>query len=156
MKKHINLFTIITFIISLSGSSCIIRDGYTVSSFIITNQTKVLIKIFPSISMTDTLHLKSNESLNFKRGQEMGKGNGINLAFFADGNPVTVIFNNEDTIKHYNDTLNHVGNYYNIKSERCFYNPKSYTKQIEPIGKQSNDVKLYYTFTEQDYLDAQK
>jgi len=106
--------------------------------------------------MSDTLKLKNNELLKFEQGSTMGKGNGINLAFFADGNPVTVVFNSEDTIKHYNDTLNHVGNYYNIKSERCFYNPKSYTKQIEPIGKHSNDVKLYYTFTQQDYLDAQK
>lgn len=137
-------------------SSCII-DGKTTNQFTLENKSGVEIKILPTDFMIDTLFMKVNEKQTTNARSGKGKSDGITYAGFADfRNPVIVIFQNKDTIKHFNDTLNHLGNYYNLKSNRCFYNKESYTKEIKSVSKHSNDVVLNYTFTEQDYLDAQK
>ncbi|MBO9699806.1 MAG: hypothetical protein J7604_06315 [Sporocytophaga sp.] len=78
----------------------------------------------------------------------------INYAKFADGNPVIVIFNDTDSITHYNDTLGHPSKSYNLNSERCFYNKASYQKDIVNNSKHLRTVTLNYSFKQQDYLDA--
>jgi len=77
------------------------------------------------------------------------------LAYFADGYPVWVMFNFTDTIIHYRDTLKHKNPYYKESNYRNFYNPLSYKKEIINESKFSRNVTLKYTFTQQDYLDAQ-
>lgn len=136
--------------------ACVKKDGTTSSTFRIVNNSGVDIVILPTTSMVDTLRLPKSKSLDKFIGNSRGKNDGISLAYFADSYPVVTIFNNLDTIIHFNDTLPHFGNYYNLKSNRCFYNKTSYSREIKNESKYSQNVILNYVFTEQDYLDAQK
>lgn len=136
--------------------ACVKKDGTTSSTFRIVNNSSVDIWIQPTSSMVDTLYLAKSKISDKFIGNSKGKNDGISLAYFADSNPVTVVFNKMDTIVHFNDTLSHVGNYYNLKSNRCFYNKTSYSREIKNESKYSQNVILNYVFTEQDYLDAQK
>ncbi len=114
--KYILLFLLLSF------ASCRYEET-TESEFIIFNKSGTTIKIAPTSSLRDTMILLNEEFKHFDMGVGRGLSTGINLAFFADGDPVTVIYNNSDTVIHYRDNLVHEGNYLNESSDRNFYNP---------------------------------
>jgi len=126
----------------------------TTSKLIIINHSGVNIKIAPSLTLPDTLTLLNNQIYEYNHGLERGITPGIELAYFADGNPVLVRFKNEFSVTHYRDTFTHQDKSYNITSGRCFYNPLSYSKEIKDNNKYSRFVTLTYTFTQEDYLFA--
>jgi hypothetical protein len=128
----------------------------TLSKFVVSNNTNEVIRIFPTLSLADTLLLLPNETKEFDQGSNRGLSDGINFAFFADGYPVTVMFNLTDTIIHYRDTLTHSKNYYKETDKRNFYNTSSYSKEIISNSKYTQSVTLKYVFTNADYLDAKK
>lgn len=65
---------------------------------------------------------------------------------FALPPPVKVVFNDKDTVYHYNDSSMHTGKYLNKLSNRCLYNFQSY--RIEKFKSGENGI---YTFTPADY-----
>ncbi len=126
----------------------------TSSKLIIINKSGVTVKIAPSLTLTDTLVLVNNQIYEYRHGLERGITPGIELAYFADGNPVLVRFDNKFPVIHYRDTFTHADKSYNITSTRCFYNPLSYSKEIKDNNKYSRFVTLTYTFTIEDYQFA--
>lgn len=135
-------------------SSCMGGERATSSNFYLSNKSGTTIKIAPSLTLSDTLILKNNQILEFDFGFERGTTQGIETAFFADGFPVTVIFNNQFPVVHYRDSVQHLGKFYNMLSDRCFYNTSSYKKKIDDPSKNSRFVTLTYTFTAEDYAFA--
>lgn len=130
------------------------KEEATFNKFKITNNSGSAIKIIPASSSIDSLVLLNNETKEVDLPFTRGIGTGINYAIFADGNPIIVVYNNTDSITHYNDTLSHPSKSYNLFSERCFYNKVSYHKEIVNNSKHLRTVTLSYTFIQQDYLDA--
>ncbi len=138
-------------ILILSGCQ---GEETTTSKFVLHNQSGGVVQIAPSLTLSDTLILKNNQILEFDFGFERGTTQGIETAFFADGFPVTVIFNNQFPVVHYRDSVQHLGKFYNMLSDRCFYNTSSYKKKIDDPSKNSRFVTLTYTFTAEDYAFA--
>lgn len=132
------------------------KEETTLNKFVIYNLSGTTVKVLPTASMSDTLILKDKEFRSYDFSVERGKDSGDNYAFFADGNPVTVVFNLKDTIVHYRDNLVHSGNYYSESNNRNFYNVDSYQKEIIDNSKYQRTVTLKYIFTPKDYLDACK
>lgn len=151
--KYIHTF-VIFLIFVLTG--CIV-DGSTESSYILVNNSNVKVKILPTNFMNDTLVLSPNESKIIDVLSEDGKNkNKLYYKFVDFTNPVVVTFADSLEVGHYNDTLAHTGKYYGLYSSRCFYNRDSYAQIIIKESKHSAQIKYIYTFTQQDYLDAQK
>ncbi|HOZ85874.1 MAG TPA: hypothetical protein PK191_10325 [Niabella sp.] len=65
--------------------------------------------------------------------------------------PIKVVFNNSDTVYHYNDSLLHYGKYLNKSSNRCLFNFRSYV-----INKEKHGDVLTFTFTPNDYEFAKQ
>ena len=147
----IYLYPIIIFLSLNTGCR---KEDATFNKFQLLNSSGVTIKILPTTSLRDTLTLLNNESKGFDLSFNRGLGTGDNFAFFADGNPVTVIFNDSDTIVHYNDNLTHMKRYYKQTSNRNFYNTASYQKEIVDDTKHLRTVTLKYFILNRDYLDA--
>lgn len=140
-------------ILILSGCQ---GEETTSSKFVLHNQSGWVVKIAPSLTLSDTLIIKSNQVLEYGFGFERGITPGIGGAFFADGFPVTVIFDNQFLVTHYRDSNQHSGRFYNMLSDRCFYNTSSYIKKIDNPSKTSRFVTLTYKFTAEDYAFAKQ
>lgn len=149
---RVRLFFLLN-LVSVINTACK-KEPVTFNKFRITNTSGVLIKIFPTTTSKDTITLNNYESKEFEYTSNRGIGTGINYALFADGNPITVVFNNKDTIVHYNDVLSHDIPYYSQTSVRGFYNTTSYLKEIVDDSKYQRTVTLKYIFIPKDYLDA--
>ncbi|MCX6166557.1 MAG: hypothetical protein NT021_01035 [Sphingobacteriales bacterium] len=70
---------------------------------------------------------------------------------------VLVIFDNKDSISHYNTQL--IGgakNFYTYDSARNLYNRNNYVHEIAEHSSKKVVHHFIYTFTEQDYLDAKQ
>ena len=147
---HVSLFSALLLLLSCR------KEEATFNKFLLLNTSGVIVKIIPTTSMADTLSLTNNQSKVYEFPFERGLSTGDNYAFFADFKPVTVIFNNTDTIIHYFDTLTHTGRYYKPSSGRSFYNKASYEKDIVNDTKYLRTVTLKYIIIAQDYLDAKK
>lgn len=71
--------------------------------------------------------------------------------FNVPSTPLKVVYNNADTVYHYNDSLSHSGVYLNLLSVRCLFNIKSYD-----IATYRNGDVGVYTFTPSDYEFAKE
>ncbi len=106
------------------------KEEATSNKFKIINNSGSAIKIIPASSSIDSLVLLNNETKEVDLPFTRGIGTGINYAIFADGNPIIVVYNNTDSIIHYNDTLSHPSKSYNLYSERCFIIRPAITKKL--------------------------
>jgi hypothetical protein len=81
---------------------------------------------------------------------------GFSSAFLGSPDSMVVIFNNAFSITHYTVTPTVFSNkYYLYTSLRNIENYKSYEYKILEDSKHERGVSYKYTFTNQDYLDAQ-
>lgn len=109
--------------------------------------------IEPYMSLQIPPHEKKQASYSGGPGSD---GEGFSYGpLLGPRDSVLVIFNNTDTIAHYKPTL--IGGakkFYTYDTPRNLYNQKNYTRII--VKKTSNLMicHFFYTFTEQDYLDA--
>jgi hypothetical protein len=137
-----------------------IKEEITGSKFEIRNETQHSITIIPysdgNLSYKDSVRVEKNQIITIDGGWERGLTPGILYATFVKDGPILVIFDKIFKIIHYRDDLNtHSEKYYSLTSSRNFYNELSYKKTMTDINKFNRNVLLIYTFTEQDYLDAQ-
>lgn len=104
------------------------------------------------------INLGPMESIEIANGFDRGIVDhaGFSSAYLNGEDSVVVIFNNNKTISHYVITPASLSNkYYLYTSLRNLGNYKSYEYAIVKDSKQERDVSYKYTFTNQDYLDAQ-
>ena len=91
---------------------------------------------------------------NGGRGKSAGYSLATEISFYDS---VVVVFNNADSAVHYR--YNTTGNNPKaIKSsdQRSLYNRDAYSKRIVNEDKHTQSTEYTYTFTEKDYLNAQK
>ena len=148
MLKYLIYFLIILLF------SCRGEEKTTRSKFYLINNSGVTVKVAPTIALTDTLVIQKDQTLEYDLGFERGTTPGFSSAFFLDGFPITLIFENAFQIVHFPDTFQHTGKYYPISSNRNLYNRSSYQKTVKDNNKYSRFVTLTYTFTQEDYLFA--
>lgn len=152
--------TIITAILFTGIISCS-KEKNTYSNSYGKNTTFHTIKVQPYkngvIDNNTGFQLQANESKQIYYNNTRGKNAG--LTYGAANQPADsflVTFDNLWSIVHYKPTL--VGNSskrYLYSSRRNLYNDSSYVTVLSKDTKYSNHWEFTYTFTEQDYLDAQ-
>lgn len=104
------------------------------------------------------INLGPLESLEIANGSRRGIGENAGFSSNVLGSPdsMIVIFNNTFSITHYTVTPTAFSNkYYLYTSLRNIENFKSYEYTILKDSKHERGVSYKYTFTNQDYLDAQ-
>lgn len=74
----------------------------------------------------------------------------------GDSAPLKVVFNEIDTVLHYNDSLSHQGKYLNKLSPRNLFYPQAYTTSKFTHGETGTTIERLYTFTIEDYEYAKE
>ena len=156
--KYIALISLFFFI-----TSCHRETTYDTKTLLI-NAADVDIKLIPyqqEIVITSKIvTLNPKERLQVMHRSGRGKGGGeiyIEEIYFNDS--VNVTFGSNKVSPHYNHTVS--AKYPNLQgihvgSNRSLYKRDNYVRKILFENKRSIENEYTYTFTNQDYLDAQK
>lgn len=136
------------------------QNTHTKATFI--NKSNHLIKILfyksGFVYSSDTIKLSLNDSLLFAEGNIKGLRNAPGFISKYAGGPddsVIVIFDNLYKVSHYaNEPIQKAAKYYLNSSLRNVVNPNSYRFVSTDFGNDSRLNEHFYTFSEQDYLDA--
>ena len=101
--------------------------------------------------------LGNGEEFEIAEGSNWGKGDsGFDSKFFGAPDSIIVIFDGTFKCTHYVNTPGALANrYYLFSSLRNLMNPKSYQYKVLDKSKHEMNVSYTYSFTDQDYLDAQ-
>ena len=155
MKLH--FFIALTIILG----SCSKEESTISYAYLINGSThKVVIKPYFSgvVPPDKTIILLSGQTKEIATASfARGIGNmGFNSSYFGGLNDsIIVTFDDLYSITHYfNPPATLSNKYYLPSSLRNIANPKSYNLQSRDVSKYQRENKYYYTFIEQDYLDA--
>lgn len=112
------------------------------------------------VSTVNIMRLQQNDTLQiadgFYRGISSDSSAGFIPKYFAGADSLIVVFDNTYSITHYINTPSLLNSkYYLFTSQRNIGNPRSYQMIIKSSSSTFRENEFWYTFTQQDYLDAQ-
>lgn len=145
------------FILLITLLSGCIKEQSSQSDTYFVNATSHLIRVNSYGALNKSFEITPGQTKNVLSQNAKVLNNGISYGYISQ--PVDsfiVVFDMHDSIVHYKSYL--VGNNpkrYLYSSRRNIYNDSSYIKTLVSESKNFRGWSFTYTFTEQDYLDAQ-
>lgn len=157
-------YSIICLLLLCCGTGCI-KEGTIKYTTLHINSSSHQVKVYgyDTLFHPDTPHLIYELSPGGKRQTESigaeikSSDNKPDYSSRHNNDSLLVVFDNSDTILHYNNnSLSSPNPYYPKSSLRNLYNTNSYQETITE-GKRNFKYKTYtYTFTDADYEDARR
>jgi hypothetical protein len=151
----------LSFIFLVLVLSCKYEESTNTKSFIANNTSHSII-IAPyyqgGVVKSDSISINSNQQYMILDKNNKGKGTGFSYSsYIAIYDSIQIIFDNSVKSTHYSYASNTLGT--NPKaitydSSRSIYNEANYVRNIIMESKRSISNEYTFTFTEQDYLDA--
>jgi len=137
------------------------KEENTFTDTYFTNATQHTIKVtvFMGAATVQSMSfgLGPNEKKKVYYNNTRGLGRGVSYGYInSPMDSIVVAFDTTHTITHYKANL--IGSnpkHYLYESDRNIYNDKSYAMTVTKSTDTQKSVEFLYTFTEQDYLDAQ-
>lgn len=151
------------YILILMLTSCSVEESTYTTSYIY-NSSKHSIKISPyyqgNIVKEDSVNIGVNQTYKILDKNNRGKGSGFSYPLYiANYDSIQIRFDDSIQIHHYSFAASKSKTSFDgivYDSNRSIYNESNYIRVIKNEDKYSISNEYTFTFTEQDYLDAQK
>lgn len=116
--------------------------------FTIVNRSTADIKILTNNNML--LVDAKSDGKNYKLNGPLTNANDV-IPRLIQSAPLKVVFNNTDTVWHYNDNIAHRGKYLSVSSKGNLFNPATYASYTDSHPEAGVTTVREYMFTPADY-----